>query len=65
MKGKTHKMAAKRFKATKKGKILKRYCGQDHFNTRDKGTITRKKRRDAQAPGVYSKSLKILLGGKA
>lgn len=65
MKTKTHKMAAKRFKATKKGKILKRYAGQDHFNTRDKGTLTRKKRRDVKVSDSYTKTVKILIGGKA
>lgn len=57
-------MAAKRFKVTKKGKILKRYAGQDHFNTRDPGTITRKKRRDNKVADVYAKTVKILVGGK-
>lgn len=43
---KTVKAVAKRFKITKKGKILKRKAGQDHFNARETGKITRTKRRD-------------------
>jgi ribosomal protein L35 len=43
---KTHKSIAKRVVITKNGKVLKRMAGQDHFNTRDRGKITRKKRRD-------------------
>jgi large subunit ribosomal protein L35 len=57
---KTHKAIAKRFKVTKKGKVLKRYCGQDHFNSRDKGKITRKKRRDTEMSKSYTKTIKQL-----
>jgi ribosomal protein L35 len=57
-------MAAKRFKVTKKGKILKRYAGQDHFNTRNPGTITRKKRMDNEVADVYAKTVKILVGNR-
>ncbi len=48
MKLKTHKALAKRIKITKTGKVMKRYAGQNHFNSRDPGKITRKKRRDVQ-----------------
>lgn len=61
MKVKTHKLVAKRFKVTKKSKILKRHAGQDHFNTRDSGKITRKKRRDIKVSKVYDKTVKTLL----
>ena len=43
---KTHKATAKRFKITKNNKIIKRKCGQDHFNSRESGNTTRSKRRD-------------------
>lgn len=46
MKLKTNKAAAKRFKLTKKKKIIKRTAGQDHFNSRERGNTTRNKRRD-------------------
>ena len=58
---KTHKTVAKRFRVTKGGKLMKRHGGQDHFNSRDAGKITRKKRRDQTAPKVYVKSLKGLM----
>ena len=45
---KTNKAIAKRFKVTKTGKVLKRCAGQNHFNTRETGKITRNKRRDVQ-----------------
>lgn len=46
VKQKTHKAAAKRFTRTKRGKFLRRYTQQDHFNVgRSKKTI-RKRRRD-------------------
>ncbi len=48
-KAKTHKATAKRFKV-KKGKkgiqIIKRTCGQDHFNSRESGNTKRNKRSD-------------------
>lgn len=45
---KTHKATAKRFTITKSGKILKRTGGQDHFNAREPGKVTRNKRRDVE-----------------
>ncbi len=46
MKRKTHKGAKKRFWLTGKGKIRHRTSGQDHFNSREPGKVTRNKRRD-------------------
>ncbi len=47
---KTHKATAKRFqvkKSRKNGlKVLKRTDGQDHFNSRESGSVRRNKRRD-------------------
>lgn len=63
MKMKTQKSIAKRFKVTKKAKVLKRHAGQDHFNTRDAGKITRKKRRDIKLYKTYGKTVKALLAG--
>lgn len=45
---KTHKATAKRFIITKSGKIMKRTGGQDHFNAREPGKVTRNKRRDVE-----------------
>jgi len=45
-KRKTNKSAAKRFKITKTGKVLKRAAGQGHFNSRESGKISMNKRRD-------------------
>ncbi|MBI4280711.1 50S ribosomal protein L35 [Candidatus Uhrbacteria bacterium] len=61
MKQKTNQTIAKRFLRTKKGKLLKRYAGQDHFNTRDSGKITRKKRRDVAISKVYERTIKTLI----
>jgi len=55
---KTRKMMAKRVKITKNGKILKRKGGQDHFNTRESGKVTRNKRRDLTLGGTFAKTLK-------
>lgn len=61
MKLKTHKTISKRIRITKTGKMLKRHGGQDHFNSRDSGKITRKKRRDQSVSKVYMKSIKKLM----
>ncbi len=49
---------AKRVKITKNGKILKRKGGQDHFNTRESGKVTRNKRRDFTMGETFAKALK-------
>jgi len=46
---KTHKATAKRFRITRTGKILQRTGGQDHFNAREPGKVTRNKRRGHEA----------------
>lgn len=61
MKMKTKKSFAKRIKVTKTGKLLKRHGGQDHFNARDTGKQTKKKRRDTSMSESYRHSLKSLL----
>ncbi len=43
---KTHKGTAKRIKKTKSGKLIARAVGQDHFNARESGKVTKNKRRD-------------------
>ncbi|HOC96393.1 MAG TPA: 50S ribosomal protein L35 [bacterium] len=45
---KTVKKISKRFKLTKNGKVIQRKCGQDHFNSRESGKITRNKRKDIE-----------------
>jgi len=55
---KTCQMIAKRVRITKNGKVLKRHGGQDHFNSRDSGNITRKKRRDHAVAKQYTRTVK-------
>ena len=43
---KTHKATAKRLTITKRGKVIKRKSGQDHFNSRESGKTRMGKRRD-------------------
>ncbi len=59
-KAKTVKAFAKRFKVTKAKKVIKRYCGQDHFNARNTGKITRKKRRDNLLSPTLTKTVLVL-----
>ena len=43
---KTHKGTSKRIRLTSTGKIMHRTMGQDHFNSRETGKVTKNKRRD-------------------
>jgi len=58
---KTHKTISKRIKVTKTGKLLKRKGGQDHFNARESGKVTRAKRRDISVSQRYAKTFKSLM----
>ena len=62
MKLKTKKTVSKRFHITATGKVLRRHGGQDHFNARDSGKISRKKRRDETMSSAYTKNIKTLIG---
>lgn len=55
---KTRKSIAKRIKITKRGKVLKKKAGQDHFNARESGKIRRNKRRLTKVSKAYIKNLK-------
>ena len=44
---KTHQGASKRLRVTKTGKIMHRTSGQDHFNSRETGKVTKNKRQDS------------------
>ena len=61
MKLKTHKAFSKRFKVTKTGKVMKRRAGQDHFNGRDTGKISRKKRRDQELDTTNARAVATLI----
>jgi len=60
-KQKTIKSISKRFKTTKRGKILKRKCGQDHLNAKEPGKITRQKRKKLNLAKSSAKNIKKLL----
>lgn len=63
MKVKTHKASAKRFHVTGKGKFMKRTAGQDHFNARESGVTTRRKRRDKAVAKANVPALRKLIPG--
>ena len=54
---KTHKATVKRFKKTSTNKLLQRKAGQDHFNARDTGNATRKKRVDITVSSTFAKTI--------
>jgi len=60
-KRKTHKATAKRVKITRNDKIIQRTAGQDHFNSRESGKITKNKRRDHKISKSNVRSIKKLL----
>lgn len=57
---KTHKATTKRFRLTKGGKVLKKKAGQNHFNSREKSTTTRMKRRPVKMGEEFWKTIKLL-----
>ena len=61
MKLKTKKLLKKRVKITGKKKIMLRAGGQDHFNARESGKVTRNKKRDKKISNANVKTVKKLL----
>ena len=57
---KTHQATDKRFKKTATKKLLQRKAGQDHFNARDTGNATRKKRKDITVSSTFAKTINTL-----
>ncbi len=57
---KTHKATAKRFRYTSGKRLMRRKAGQDHFNSREAGSTTMKKRRDLRTSGHFDKTIKRL-----
>jgi len=57
---KTHKATVKRFYYTGKRKLMRKQAGQDHFNAREKGTVTKRKRRNITANFTSVKTIKTL-----
>jgi large subunit ribosomal protein L35 len=57
---KTHKATAKRFYYTGKGKLMRKKAGQDHFNSREPGESTQRKRRNVRADHTSTRIIKIL-----
>ena len=63
MKLKTHQFTAKRVKISggKKKKLMMKKAGQDHFNARESGNVTRSKRRDIPVKHVDERNIRNLL----
>lgn len=64
MKLKTHKSTAKKIKITggkRKRKLFTKHAGQDHFNARESGNITRHKRKNTAVAKVNERNIKRLL----
>ena len=61
MKLKTHKTVSKRIKLTATGKMIKRKAGQDHYNSRESGNVTRAKRSDLKVAKQYVRNILSLM----
>lgn len=61
MKLKTKKLVKKRIKLTSKKKMVIRSGGQDHFNARESGKVSKNKRRDKKLSKANVKTVKKLL----
>jgi ribosomal protein L35 len=57
---KTHQATVKRYRKTANNKLKKVKAGQDHFNSRESGKTTRKKRLDVTASKTISRTIKTL-----
>lgn len=55
---KTHQATAKRFNYTGSKKLLRRKAGQDHFNAKESGVVTKRKRRDVSANFTSIRTIK-------
>lgn len=58
---KTHKATSKRFRVTKKGKIIKRTAGQNHFNSRENGKVGRNKKSDVVMSTTLNRIIQMTL----
>lgn len=61
MKLKTKKLVSKRIKVSSKKKMIIRSGGQDHFNARESGKVTKNKRRNKTLSSANTKTVKKLL----
>ena len=61
MKLKTTNAIAKRFKRTKRGKIIKRTAGQNHFNSRETGQVGRNKKSDVVMSTTVNRVMRIAM----
>ncbi|PJE60008.1 MAG: 50S ribosomal protein L35 [Candidatus Portnoybacteria bacterium CG10_big_fil_rev_8_21_14_0_10_44_7] len=57
-KAKTRKSILKRFKITGRKKLLHRTPGQNHFNAKESGKITRRKKEESELQNRDEKTLK-------
>jgi len=54
---KTYQAMAKRFRVTKKNKLIQKSTGQNHFRTKKRGSYVLAKRRKMKASKVYQKTI--------
>lgn len=57
---KTKKTVSKRVRITGSGKVKIRTGGQDHFNSRESGKVTKNKRRDKILSSSNTRNIRLL-----
>ena len=62
-KQKTHRGAAKRFKVTGGGKVMRRHSLANHILTKKTTKRKRKLRKATRVAGAFEKTVKQLIGG--
>ncbi len=60
-KAKTRKIVTKRFKITKKGKVLKKATNISHLKRNDSKTAKYRKKRESEASKSFSKKVKKMI----
>lgn len=63
-KRKTHQATVKRVIRTKRGKLLRRQAGQDHFNARESSKVTTRKRRDVPFARADRRNIQKFIAGE-
>ena len=58
---KTHQASSKRFKISTRGTLMRKRAGQDHFNAREPGKVTRGKRRLQRVAKVDVRKIRTVL----
>lgn len=63
VKAKARKIASKRFKITKTGKVKRKTCGISHLNRKNDSSTASRKKRNETVKGKFVKKVKKMIKG--